>query len=355
MANFEFALQYTIKGVRPRHRNESWLSIREFISMDVPEVDSRDAPVGVILNSENATEELRYYDGRWFMKDRVDDPETNMAGEIRRIAGYGVYKDHQNKDISIDMAKSSLLDVIRFDRYDVKQINDGVERLYIDGEFRLINSNDRNDKYQELADIVENQTISIDGNLYIEVPEPVFVVNFDSDVYGYSYRRKNEHKVVVSVAFGEPSFDKDKKVFIIPIDRQDELDFVIEHLDRIERVQAEVKIAAEYHIGITKGISREASELRGEASFWLRKDTSDMMQKDRPLIYAFLDFRDAYRAAKAAEFTESSLDAISETLREYGNYEDLGPYTRMVLDRWDQRSINLDIDPDSLEDNSLKL
>ena len=354
MAKYEFALQYTIKGVLPRHRNESWLSIREFIDMDVPDVDSRDAPVGAILNSENATEELRYYDGRWFMKDRVDDPETNMAGEIRRIAGYGVYKDHQNKDISVDMAKTRLLDVIRFDRHDVKQINDGVDRLYIDGEFRLINSNDRNDKYQELASIVENQTISVDGNLYIEVPEPVFLVNFDSDVYGYRFQRKNEHKVIVSVAFGEPKFDKDKKVFVIPIDRQDELDFVLEHLDRIERIQADVKMSAEFHIGITKEINREASELCGEASFWLRNDTTDMMQKDRPLIYAYLDFRDAYRAAKAAEFTEASLDAVSETLREFGNYVDLGPYTRMVLDRWDHRSINLDIDFEALDDNSMR-
>lgn len=360
MSKHEFALQYTAVGVAPYKRNATHIAMREFIEFDVPEVDHRDAPVGAVIKSEYATEELRYYDGRWFMRDWVADPEMENAGQVRTLGGFGVEKDYQNKKSYLDMAKHSLFESQRFSHYEMKNcISRREARVYQEGEFREIHSISRDHEYAKLAALVEAKTISIEGEMYTEVPEPFFVFEFTKEIYGSSYMKKyrKPENVKLSIVFGEPEFKEDQKVFVFAVDQQDEVNHVVEYLARIEQIEVKIDMSAEMHlgIGITSSIEREKKEFISEISTWVKHDTEDMRKWDRAQINTYLDFRDAFRAAKKAEFTDEALGDVSEKLRDYGNFMNLGPYTRMVIDRWDQRPINLDIDLDQLEDNSLSM
>lgn len=351
MSHHEFPLQYQIRGIYPRHRNESWNNYLEFVELEVTDVSQHEAPESAILTSEHATERLRYFDGRWFIADRSSNPDDENSGYIRTQGGLGVFEGGYNRPPTfIDMAKSSVFASQNFPQYELGDINNRKIKTPKADDFRIINSNDRNEKLSAIANKVATNVIAVDGVLYTEVPEPVFVFDFSKEMYNFS-SKKDDPVVNLRVVFGEPEFDDKEKVLVYSIDQREEVDRVIAHLAAIEQINVNVISNADYIFGHLNEIRREKTELKSEAKHWIRHDTDKMRDWDRSHIDAYLDFRDAWRAAEVHEHTDETMNIVAETLRDYGQFTNIGPYSRMVIERWEAKPIELDFNFDEPLEN----
>ncbi|WP_315922201.1 hypothetical protein [Mesorhizobium sp. SP-1A] len=352
MSHHEFPLEYRIVGIFPRHRNEAAKSYLEFVELEVTDVSPYEAPEGAILTSEHATERLRYFDGRWFIADRSSNPDDENSGYIRTQGNLGVIEGYgyNSPPTFIDMAKSSVFDSQNFSKYDIKNINNRQIETPQPDDFRIIHNNSREEQLSKLANKVAANVIAVDGVLYTEVPEPVFVFDFSKEMYNFS-SKKDDPVVNLRVVFGEPEFDDKEKVLVYSIDQREEVDRVIAHLATIEQIDVNVISNADYIFGHVNEVRREKTELKSEAKHWIRHDTDKMRDWDRSHIDAYLDFRDAWRAAEVHEFSDEALNKVAETLRDYGQYTNIGPYSRMVIERWEAKPIELDFLFDATPEN----
>lgn len=361
MSHHEFPLMYYITGIFPKHRTPSRIEYLEFVELEVNDVDEYEAPVGAVISSEHGTESLRYFDGKWYIADRCADIENDNAGHIKTQGGIGVSKsmyDYKTTSINVlNMSKSSVIDTIHYNQYShyrIKEVNNRNIKLPNDNDFRIIHENERQSKLLDLAGAIEKKVISVDGVLYTEVPEPVFVFEFSNEMYNYS--SKPEGPIVkLRVVFGTPEFDEKEKILVYSIDQREEVDRLIDHLSMIEKIDVDVITSADYIFGHASEIRRENVELINEAKHWIRYKTESMRDWDRSHIDTYLDFRDAWQASVANGHNEETLDKVSETLRDYGKHTNIGPYTRLVIDRWNEKPINIEFDFNEVEENSPSL
>lgn len=324
-----FPFFYTVEGLRPRERNTRSYTMLEFADVDVREVDESEAPVGIVIDNGVGSELLRYFEGRWWAKDRAPaGPEANIRAETDLCA-----------DGNAKHVEESLFAVLRHSSWRMDDIAKRDTKTVQELGLRQETGNDHAKCLNGLVAAVARSVIAVDGELYTAVPEPVLAFDVD-DKAGARTR----------VTFSRPERKgHENRTFLFSVDRWNEMQAAVDDYQALTGIKVLQAATVEYRLGHLSNFAREAADLYHAAEAAVRRVTYEIHKWPREAIMAWIDLRDALMPAHAAlkggnPIQESDLDAVCEAMEAYKDKApSLLPFAYLAAVRWRFRTIQ---DPD---------
>lgn len=325
----EFPFFYNIEGLRPRERNTRTHTMLRFVQLDLREVDGVEAPVGVRIDNGVGAEELRFFEGRWWAKDRAIDgaeacirTETGMCGA----------------DMEPFVRNESLFALRHYSSWRVKEISKRAVQTVESLGLRAEIGNDYEKSLDRLTAAVAENAIAIDGVLYTSVPEPFFAFSMEDD-----------SEAAVRVVFGLPKHDEysrhKNRTLVFAIDGLEDLKASVEDYEETSGKEALQAATATYFHGDLSRASKVGTDLYYAAYACVRRGSHKISDWPKAAVMAWVDLRDSVDAVtatlKAKEPVRAEgLDAIVDALAEYrANAAFAFPFAHVAAQRWRFRTI----------------
>ncbi|MBY3433859.1 hypothetical protein HFN89_06820 [Rhizobium laguerreae] len=274
---------YRVSGIEPRCRNPNSRTGYDQVRINIRDVHESDAPVALELLDEDGgpAETFRHFEGGfWIRNSREDD--TDFVKQHIMLMGYWPMKEklepshyegrrhfrpYTRADAERDNAKAtkglSLIGILRYmtteenlwhivdndlqPRSPFYQGPDGIDCAVVDPQFeyRLIESNDINDKRQKTVEYAQSNVIAIGGELWHRSPVPmiyaagkVITWAFDGTIgkelnrnkFGYGSHDKDDMSIADAYKMSMTEYDTIPDHFPDAIERQ-RIKFHIRYID----------------------------------------------------------------------------------------------------------------------------
>jgi len=321
----EFPFFYTVEGLRPRERNTRDYTMLEFADIDVREIEESEAPVGIVIDNGVGSEPLRYFEGRWWAKDRAPaGPEANIRAETDLCADGNA--KHVEESLFAVLRHSSwrMDDIVKRDTQTVQELG-----------LRQETGNDHARCLNDLVASVARHVIAVDGELYTAVPEPVLAFDIE-----------DKAEARTRVTFSRPERkDSENRTFLFSVDRWDEMQAAVEDYQSLTGKEVLQAATVEYRFGRLSNFANEAADLYHAAEAAVDHATYKIHNWPREAIMAWIDLRDAWRSAQAplkekAPLREEDLDAVCEAMLAYkDSVPSVLPFAYLAAVRWRFRTI----------------
>jgi len=342
MGAHDFPLAYAIYGIKgdkkTRKRKSEYddgidsFAAFEIVSLHVREVSEIETSVIGSFKNDTTQEEIRYYDGKYWIKDSYSEANRDLrSSALYRInqlgRGGSAFRDHRGHD----------------------RIEQGfLDRAHIDESmsgFKKITQNSRVYDLERLNESVSADLIEIDGVLYFQVKEPVFELLIYDDSEGpQAFAR-------LALDYSKPRFKPTRyeDVFRFPFDKRDELDQVVEHIEKHLGIKVENSSYGEFYYGggEFQTFDDDRTNLLAAAETLVR-DIDWMKTWPTPRLTAWGELRDAFEEAKKPEATDDAIDQLVDKLDGFGKAKDISLHTQVAIYKWRSRAIDLDLNFDEL-------
>lgn len=342
MGAHDFPLAYAIYGIKgdkkPRKRKseyddgiESFAGF-EIVSLHVREVSEIETSIIGSLKNDTTQEEIRYFDGKYWIKDSYSEADRDLrSSSLRRInqlgRGGSTFRDHRGHD---------------------RKEQGFLDRAHIDESmsgFKKITQNSREDDLENLRKNVDNDLIEIDGVLYFHVKEPVF------ELFVYDDSEGPQAFTRLALDYSKPRYRSDRfeDVFRFPFDKRDELDQVVQHIEKHLGLKVENSSDGEFYYGggDFQTFDDDRTNLLAAAEPLVR-DTDWMKTWPTPRLTAWGELRDAFEEAKKPEAADDAIDQLVDKLDGFGKAKDISLHTQVAIYKWRSRAIDLDLNFDEL-------
>jgi len=184
MAIHQIQLAYEITGKTSHARRATTHKIVEKVAIRVQEIDDIDALDGLTITIGGYAETLKFYDDRFWIRDKLDGP---AAGMLRAQAG--VIEDMR---LATALVKyHSTFEVFHY--RDPEIFADDFKSISVD-ELKDVNDAGRATALERLEKAAEADLIDIDGILYVALGEPVYCLRLLPDTLQVlvSFKKSNE-------------------------------------------------------------------------------------------------------------------------------------------------------------------
>lgn len=184
MAIHQIQLAYEITGKTSHARRATSHKIVEMVAVRVQEIDDIDALDGLTITIGGYSETLKFYDGRFWIRDKLDGP---AAGMLRAQAG--VIEDMH---LATALVKSnSTFEVFHY--RDPEIFADDFKSVSAD-DLKDVNDAGRATALELLEKSAEADLLDIDGELYVAMGEPVYCLRLLPDTLQVlvSFQKSNE-------------------------------------------------------------------------------------------------------------------------------------------------------------------
>jgi len=327
MAIHQLQLAYAITGKTSHARRATTHKVVDKVALPIQEVSDIDTVNGLTITIGSYSETLKFYDGRFWIRDKVDAP---AAGMLRAQAG--IIEDMR---LASALMKSCSTFVI-FQYRDPEIFADDFKSISVD-ELKDINDAGRATALERLEKSAEADLIDIDGELYVAMGEPVYCLRLLPDTLQVlvSFQKSNE-----VAASSTPTIR-------IPIDdmatsNRDSLDALIA-IWKAETGRAVTQVAeASLHFDFKPELDCSVDRQIEAIAFEVVNRTSGIVEWPKPQITAWAELRDvltAYRKQLA------DIDALTTSLSDYASTQtpETRAYIRMLKDVLENAPIAIDV------------
>lgn len=338
MGMHKFPLSYSLKGKMPESRKEESKKGFEIAHLHVREVSEIDTNVIGIVKLGNHIETIRSFENKFWIKDAYtseDAMELRRVGNVFRqdtlLEGASTFRDRFYQDCATRFASGEVID----------------ERTI---GFKSVKENEKAAAENRLQNLVQENIIEIDGELYFQVLEPVYEVLASREPeYPVAYVSVNFLKYQDEYYGRHSLYDYDFS-FRFAFDKRDDLDLMIEHLRNDHNIEPVIKSEGEHYFGgeftpindDRKNLINAGKVLFENKRYW----------EDWPVaqLVAWGNLRDAYRNATAVQkddASEDTMDALAEALKAYDGLQGIdgalcmSTHARAAVYKWETREIDL--------------
>lgn len=335
MTFIDLPLKYHVKCKPFRSRHTGTVVLMDFVTLQVREISDADAPPAVDITDGIRVEQLRWFDGKYWMSDRsaVGDYES---GRLRARLLHGAYND------DIRHKQESMFFMRSFPGEDIENFKNRVGKTVESERCREVTSDDRDQHMDRLMKKVDAELVMIEGVMHATVPEPVRVLDMQYDSLFTS-----------TISLGMPHISRTGgRKFVFPVDRFDDHEAVIETVAALGGPSPVTQLSAEYFFGETTPISREQIDIQDLAKEWVGKDSHKLKQWTKERGMAWFDLRDAYEEIREPENDATKIDRVAHALQAYGDQCDIELFTRVAIERWHLRPIDFTPQSDGDDDFS---
>ncbi|WP_315922195.1 hypothetical protein [Mesorhizobium sp. SP-1A] len=349
MGMHKFPLSYSVKGKMPGTRKEESKRAFEIAHLHVREVSEIDTSIIGAVKLGDHTETIRFFEGKFWIKDAYTS-EDGM--NLRRIGNL-------SRQDALEEGASTFRD--RFCHNSTAQFKSGEAIDESTLGFKSVTENGKTDSENGLKNLVQDNIIEIDGELYVQVPEPIYEIHASKEPeYPKAWVQVNFLKYEDTYHGRYSLYDYDFS-FRFAFDKRDELDLMIEHLRNDHNMEPAFISDGEHYFGgefttindDRKNLLNAGKVLVENKRYW----------EDWPVaqLTAWGNLRDAYRnatAVKKEETPEDTLDALAEALKAYDGLQGkdgvlcLSTHARAAVYKWETREIDLSQSLDLIEPNT---
>ncbi|MTH97605.1 hypothetical protein E1297_16545 [Roseibium sp. RKSG952] len=172
-------LAYTVVGKRVRHRNEKEIQYREWVDIDVLQIEPSEAPVAVRVTNAprpfregHQVEEVRFFEGDFLypanmscpvMIDHFKDPQNLHSTSVRDLSG--------GSDLYEFFARESWLKI-----KDAENMGRGAVKRFDPTVYKSISRNERESRVRAIHEKAQNIVI-IDGQVWVKDAAPVLALD----------------------------------------------------------------------------------------------------------------------------------------------------------------------------------
>jgi hypothetical protein len=338
MGLHKFPVSYSLKGKMPGSRKEEAKNGFHVAHIAVREVSEIDTNIIGIVKHENYCEAIRFFEGKFWIKDEY---QSEDAFRIRRSGN--LIRREMNEGCA-----STFIDSLY--SADIKKFKGGE---FIDENtigLRSVTENKKDEALKSLSDKINDNLIEIDGELYIQISEPIYEV--------FTSKEPGHPKAYVGIAFlkyedeysGRRSLYEYDFSFRFPFNKREQLDDFVDHLRNDHGIEPITYSDGEYYYGgeftpiddDRKNLLNAARHLVEEKWSW---DEWPVAQ-----LTAWGNLRDVYKQAstlKKEDVPEDVMDALSDALKAYEGLQgrdtivQLSTHARAAVHKWENRVIDL--------------
>lgn len=338
MGLHKFPVTYSLKGKMPSSKKEESKKGFHIACIPVREVSEIDTNIIGIVKHEDYYEAVRFFEGKFWIKDEY---QSEGAFRVRRSGN--LIRREMNEGCA-----STFIDSLY--SADIKKFKAGE---FIDENtigFRSVTESNKDEILKSLSDKVNNNLIEIDGELYVQISEPIYEV--------YTSKEPGHPKAYVGIQFlkyedeysGRRSLYEYDFSFRFPFDKREQFDEFIEHLINDHGIEPITYSDGEYYYGgeftpiddDRKNLLNAARHLVEEKRSW---DEWPVAQ-----LTAWGNLRDAFKKAsilQKEDVPEEDMDALCNALKVYEGLQgsdeiiNLSTHARAAVHKWENRIIDL--------------
>lgn len=327
MAIHQLQLAYEITGKTSHARRATSHKIVEKVAFPIQEVSDIDTLDGLTITIGGYSETLKFYDGRFWIRDKLDGP---AAGMLRAQAG--VIEDMR---LATALVKyHSTFEIFHY--RDPEIFADDFKSISVD-ELKDVNDAGRATALERLEKAAEADLIDIDGELYVAMGEPVYCLRLLPDTLQVlvSFQKSNE-----VAASSTPTIR-------IPIDdmttsNRDSLDALIA-IWKAETGRAVTQVAeAGLRFDFTPQLDYSVDRQIEAIAFEVVNRTSGIVEWPKSQIIQWAELRDVLTAFRNHL---ADIDALTTSLSHYASSQtpETRAYIRMLQDVLENAPIAIDV------------
>lgn len=311
MAIHQLLLAYEITGKTSHARRATTHKIVEKVTVSVQEISDIDTLDGLSITIGDYFETLKFYNGRFWIRDKVDAP---AAGMLRAQAG--VIEDMR---LATALMKScSTFEIFHYK--DPEIFADGFQTAKVD-DLKDVNDAGRTAALERLEKATEADLIDINGELYVAMGEPVYCLRLLPDTLQVLVSFQKSNAVVVT---GTPTIR-------IPIDdmatsNRDDLDALLA-IWKEETGRSVTQVAeAGLHFDFKPELDYSVGKYIEIVAFDVVNRTSGIVEWPKPQIIAWAELRDVLTAFRNEL---ADIDELTNCLADYASSQ--APETRAYI------------------------
>jgi len=325
---FMVPISYSAQVIRKGKRSVTREECVEWAYVDIPTIEDADAPVALEWRDEqDRIHRTRWHDGRHWARYQIRNDDNVVIGE-------GTVQALTRSLEAGELYTNPLAVGIPWILRDFAQ---GKRKAFDPADYRGIESSAREEALTELDHKVKN-TIVIDGEIWVQTPEPVYVIKST----GRATATRSFAIVATVVPLGSRECNNPLSVY--RADRHDDIVAMFGDKD----------IAVEGDSAVTVYLPESIKYDDEKAAFLFRIHQTLETYGDRlknspvPLIRAWCDLKEAVDLSEdcwnddVAAAIESATESFSETLKTDDSY--WHDSLQGCLSRWRARPIRIDDD-----------
>lgn len=320
-------LAYEITGKSSHARRATTHKIVERVAVPIQEISDIDTLDGLTITIGGYSEKLKFYDGRFWIRDKLDGP---AAGMLRAQAG--VIEDMR---LATALVKShSTFEVFHY--RDPEIFADDFKSISADS-LKDVNDAGRATALERLEKTAEADLIDIDGILYVALGEPVYCLRLLPDTLQVlvSFKKSNEIAVTSTPTIRIPIDD-------MATSNRDSLDALIaiwkaetgRGVTQVAEASLHFDFKPELDYSVDRQIEKAASEVVNR--------TSGIVEWPKTQIIAWAELRDILTAHRKQL---ADIAALTTSLSDYASTQtpETCAYIRMLQEVLDNAPIAIDV------------
>lgn len=324
MAIHQLMLAYEITGKTSHARRATTHKIIEKVAVPIQEISDIDTLDGLTITIGGYSEVLKYYDGRFWIRDKLDAP---AAGMLRAQAG--VIEDMR---LATALTAHSTFEVFHY--RDPEIFADDFKSVST-AELKDVNDVGRATALERLEKVAEADLIDIDGELYVAMGEPVYCLRLLPDTLQVlvSFQKSNEVVVTSTPTIRLPISD-------MATSNRDDLDALMaiwkEETGRGVTQVAEASLHFDFKPELDYSVDRHIEKAASDVV----NRTSGIVEWSTAQITRWAELRDTLKS-----YRDKNADVydLASSLTDYASSQtpEMRAYIRMLKDLLDNSPIHI--------------